>query len=133
MILLITICNTVLNTQVLVLFIVYLCISVWGACQMKTGLKLESSIQPTSYLGTYLQRDQDYFAKQGPSIMFIIDEPQDYRSPSVRKEVCSLIKMPSYIFYSAVSPKYYLTVQHIGLLLYKYPYTHESDHLQSNN
>ncbi len=59
-------------------FIVYLVISIWGGSKIKTGLQLESVVPSTSYVSEYYDIKQKFFSNQGAIIMFVVDEPVDY-------------------------------------------------------
>lgn len=74
-------------------FIVYIGISIWGAAQIKTGLKLENVVPESSYLSSYNSAKQQYFADQGPYVMFIVVEEVDYTDPLVINEIHRILLM----------------------------------------
>ena len=71
------------KTLVIVGFIVYFGIAIWGGSQIKTGLKLESVVPESSYVADYYDMKQNYFSNQGAVVMFVIDKPVDYYEPKV--------------------------------------------------
>ena len=72
------------KTLVIVGFIVYFGIAIWGGSQIKTGLKLESVVPESSYVANYYEMKQNYFSNQGATVMFVIDKPVDYHEPKVQ-------------------------------------------------
>ena len=72
---------------IVILFIVYFGLSVWGASHLKTGLKLESVIPESSFVSDYYQVKNLYFTNQGAYIMFVIKQKVDYSEPAVQKEI----------------------------------------------
>lgn len=66
---------------VIVLFIIYFGIAVWGGSKIKTGLKLESVVPEASYVADFYEIKQKYFSNQGATVMFVVNEPVDYHEP----------------------------------------------------
>lgn len=75
-----------------ILFVFYLGLSIWGASQIKIGLKLENALPDTSYLAKYLQERNYYFAEKGPPVMFVVTEPLNYRANEVLLGIHQLLK-----------------------------------------
>ena len=68
-------------------YFIYLGVASWGATKIKTGLKLENIVPEDSYLSDYTHIKQKYFSKQGPSVMFIIEQAVAYHELRVQKEI----------------------------------------------
>ena len=64
---------------IIALFIFYLGLSIWGASQIKVGFKLENAVPDTSSLAQYLKERNIYFTDNGPPVMFVVEEPVNYR------------------------------------------------------
>ena len=88
------------KTLVIVGFIVYFGIAIWGGSQIKTGLKLESVVPESSYIADYYDMKHKYFSNQGAIVMFVIDKPVDYHEPKVHvaiRKVFEKAKKTQYI------------------------------------
>ena len=74
---------------VIVAFIVYLGVSIWGASHIQTGLKLESVVPESSYLSEFIAREQTYFSNRGAYIMFVADSSLPYptQSAEIQQEI----------------------------------------------
>lgn len=72
---------------VLGMFIVYLTISAIGTSKIQTGLKLHTIVPETSYLSKYLKKEEEYFSKEGPFVMFVANKYVDYRDQENFKEL----------------------------------------------
>ena len=80
-----------MKVLVFILFVIYLAFSVWGASQIKAGLKLENVVPESSYLSKYLDYQNRYFVKRGPYVMFVIMEPVDYEQKEMQKNVDDIL------------------------------------------
>ena len=84
---------------VIVGFIVYFGIAIWGGSKIKTGLKLESVVPESSYVADYYEMKQNYFSNQGAVVMFVIDKPVDYHHVNVQDAI-------RIVFYKAQKTEY---------------------------
>ena len=72
-------------------FIVYFVISIWGGSKIKTGLKLENVVPETSYVTDYYAFKQKYFSDQGAVVMFVVKEPVDYEDLEVQTAISKVL------------------------------------------
>ncbi|KAK2145475.1 hypothetical protein LSH36_679g01017 [Paralvinella palmiformis] len=79
------------KTIVIVLFIIYICVSIWGASNIKTGLKIEHVVPDSSYLSKYLLMEREYFQQNGPAVMFVVTDPIPYQDPEIREKIGDLL------------------------------------------
>ncbi len=84
---------------IIVGFIVYFAIAIWGGSKIKTGLKLESVVPETSYVADYYDVKQKFFSNQGGAVMFVVEEPVNYHDPEVQNAI-------SRVFYKAKKTGY---------------------------
>lgn len=76
---------------VLLLFAVYLGVSIWGASQIKIGLKLEHVIPDSSYLAHYFQLQREHFHSYGPPVMFVVSDPVLYNKRDVQAKIHDIL------------------------------------------
>ena len=72
---------------VMILFAIYLFLSIWGAAQLQNGFSLEDVISDDSYVATYIKKERELFPNNGPTVMFVIDQPVEYGQKDVQESI----------------------------------------------
>ncbi|CAM4652117.1 unnamed protein product [Leuciscus chuanchicus] len=66
----------------------YLAVSIYGCFQMQEGLDLKNLAADSSYVGSYYDKEDEFFSAFGPNVMFVIkDEDFQYWNPTARKSL----------------------------------------------
>lgn len=84
---------------VMLLFVTYVGVSVWGASQLQQGLKFQNVLKEDSYLHEYIEWDMTNFPGRGPVIIFVVDQPVLYHTRTVQREVERLLQEASQVEY----------------------------------
>ena len=98
--------KTPTKVLVIVLFIVYIVISIWGASKIKTGVKLNDMVPESSYFARYLDYHRTYFDDKGPPIMFVVTGPTFYNTDEAQmeiKRVLTMVATSGYVHAGAIS------------------------------
>lgn len=77
---------------VLVIFIVYFTISIWGTTKVKQGLDLASLPSNDSHFVHFSKWDKVYFPQDGPYVSFTVNHPITYFRPDLRRHLGYLIQ-----------------------------------------
>ncbi|KAG1927990.1 patched domain-containing protein 3-like [Pimephales promelas] len=66
----------------------YLAVSIYGCFQMQEGLDLKHLAADGSYVGSYYDKEDEFFSAFGPNVMLVIkDEDFQYWNPTARKSL----------------------------------------------
>ncbi len=79
------------RTLVIMLYIMYVAVSVWGVSVMDIGFDLEGVVRPNPMQTEFHNKEMDLFNDSGPTIMFVVDEPVRYEDWNVQKSVERLL------------------------------------------
>ncbi|XP_036116921.1 patched domain-containing protein 3-like [Molossus molossus] len=72
---------------VVLLYILYLVISIYGCFHVKEGLDLRNLASDDSYITPYFDVDEEYFPEYGPKVMVIVTETLDYWDKYARQKL----------------------------------------------
>ncbi|XP_048035238.1 patched domain-containing protein 3-like [Megalobrama amblycephala] len=76
------------KTLVCVIYAGYLAVSIYGCFQMQEGLDLKHLAADGSYVGSYYDKEDEFFSSYGPNVMLVIkDEEFQYWNPTARKSL----------------------------------------------
>ncbi|KAK9962835.1 hypothetical protein ABG768_008185 [Culter alburnus] len=76
------------KTLVCVIYAGYLAVSIYGCFQMQEGLDLKHLAADGSYVGSYYDKEDEFFSSYGPSVMLVIkDEEFQYWNPTARESL----------------------------------------------
>ncbi|XP_048016283.1 patched domain-containing protein 3-like [Megalobrama amblycephala] len=76
------------KTLVCVIYAGYLAVSIYGCFQMQEGLDLKHLAADGSYVGSYYDKEDEFFSSYGPNVMLVIkDEDFQYWNPTARKSL----------------------------------------------
>ncbi|OWF43457.1 patched domain-containing protein 3-like [Mizuhopecten yessoensis] len=74
----------------LVTYVIYLAVSIWGACNLEEGLKLKNLVSPDSYYYRFNQWNYHYFDLK-MLVTFIVPEHNDFSNPRTFDSVQTLM------------------------------------------
>ena len=77
---------------VIVLYIAYLAVSLYGCTQVKEGLESHKLARDDSDTHVYFRRDDEYFVEYGPQVMFMKTQKANYWEKSVQTELENAIR-----------------------------------------
>ncbi|XP_077999939.1 patched domain-containing protein 3-like [Glandiceps talaboti] len=80
------------KVTILVVFVGYLAVSIWGVVELEQGLILNNLVPSDSYLNSYLKLEREYYNGNGPVIAIVIQEPIPYWEDGVQNELDNLLK-----------------------------------------
>ncbi|XP_028606068.2 patched domain-containing protein 3-like [Podarcis muralis] len=72
---------------VVVLYLIYLGISIFGCTQVQEGIDLRNLASDNSYVIQYYEWEKEYFSEYGPRVMVVVTESKAYWDSSVRADV----------------------------------------------
>ncbi|XP_048049012.1 patched domain-containing protein 3-like [Megalobrama amblycephala] len=73
------------KTLVCLIYAGYLAVSIYGCFQMQEGLDLKHLAADGSYVGSYYDKEDEFFSAFGPNVMLVIkDEDFQYWNPTAR-------------------------------------------------
>ena len=72
---------------VLMLYAVYLTLTIMGASRIEVGFRVPDIIPEYSFVSSYINADWKYFTDKGPTVMLTIDEPIPYELPSYQRRI----------------------------------------------
>ncbi|XP_051743077.1 patched domain-containing protein 3 isoform X2 [Ctenopharyngodon idella] len=76
------------KTLVCLIYVGYLAVSIYGCFQMQEGLDLKHLAADGSYVGSYYDKEDEFFSAFGPNVMLVIkDEDFQYWSPTARESL----------------------------------------------
>ncbi|KAI8517767.1 Patched domain-containing protein 3 [Branchiostoma belcheri] len=77
---------------VIVLFLGYLAVSIWGCTQLREGLRLQSLADDNSYIVKFYDLEDEYFKVYGPQIMVSLTEEVDYSNLTVQQQISDTLE-----------------------------------------
>ncbi|KAG8179950.1 hypothetical protein JTE90_015400 [Oedothorax gibbosus] len=75
------------KVSVVVCFMVYLAVGVWGCLQVREGLERHKLSRSDSYSVTFYEREDMYFRKYAYRIQVVVNATLDYSDPVVQKQI----------------------------------------------
>ncbi len=76
------------KTLVCLIYAGYLAVSIYGCFQMQEGLDVKNLAEDGSYVGSYYDKEDEFFSAFGPNVMLVIkDEDFEYWNPTARKNL----------------------------------------------
>ncbi|XP_048049010.1 patched domain-containing protein 3-like [Megalobrama amblycephala] len=76
------------KTLVCLIYAGYLAVSIYGCFQMQEGLDLKHLAADGSYVGTYYDKEDEFFSAFGPNVMLVIkDKEFQYWNPTARNSL----------------------------------------------
>ena len=83
--------HDVTKTLVILLYVMYVAVSVWGASVMDIGFSLEGVVQPNPAEMEYDQKEAELFNDSGPAVMFVVDEPVKYEEGNTQRKIANIL------------------------------------------
>ncbi|XP_023215985.1 patched domain-containing protein 3-like [Centruroides sculpturatus] len=77
---------------VIILFVGYVAVGIWGCSQLKEGLERSKLSRTDSYSVTYYKYEDTYFREYPYRVQVIINTPLDYSDPKVQQQIEDLMK-----------------------------------------
>ncbi|CAG0922467.1 unnamed protein product, partial [Notodromas monacha] len=84
--------KTAVKIAVVLVFIGYIGVGIYGITQIDEGLQRKHMVQETSYAYEFYETEDKYFRDYPYQVQMVITEPLDYSDPLVQKEVLSWIE-----------------------------------------
>ncbi|XP_019626086.1 PREDICTED: patched domain-containing protein 3-like [Branchiostoma belcheri] len=84
--------NIFVKVVVIVLFLGYLAVSIWGCTQLREGLRLQSLADDNSYIVKFYDLEDEYFKVYGPQIMVSLTEEVDYSNLTVQQQISDTLE-----------------------------------------
>lgn len=78
--------------MVVLCFMVYLAIGVWGCLQVREGLERHKLSRSDSYSVTFYEREDMYFRKYAYRIQVVVNATLDYSDPKVQKQIEDMLQ-----------------------------------------
>ncbi|XP_006139836.1 patched domain-containing protein 3 [Tupaia chinensis] len=72
---------------VVLIYILYIILSIYGCLQVQEGLDLRNLASDDSYIRPYFNVEEDYFSHYGPRVMVIVTKSVDYWDENVRQKL----------------------------------------------
>ncbi|XP_034984647.2 patched domain-containing protein 3-like [Zootoca vivipara] len=79
--------HTWTKVLVVVLYLMYLGISIFGCTQIQEGIDLRNLASDNSYVIQYYEWEKEYFSEYGPRVMVVVTESKAYWDSSVRADI----------------------------------------------
>ena len=80
-----------MKSVVVLLFVGYLGVSIYGCMNVKEGLEMTDLVAEDSYAHKFLHQTDKYFTTYGPRVMFVISEPLNYWDPLTQEQLKVLV------------------------------------------
>eukprot|EP00058_Branchiostoma_floridae_P003511 XP_002588999.1 hypothetical protein BRAFLDRAFT_87471 [Branchiostoma floridae] len=77
---------------VIILFLGYLAVSIWGCTQLREGLRLQSLGDDNSYIVKFYDLEDEYFKTYGPRVMVTLTEEVDYSNLTVQQQISDTLQ-----------------------------------------
>ncbi|KAL2307271.1 hypothetical protein Nmel_000224 [Mimus melanotis] len=84
--------NKWIKLLMMLLYVAYLCGSIYGCTQIREGIDLRNLANDDSYVIPYYDDNEKYFSTYGPRVMVVITESVDYWNESVRLGIESCVQ-----------------------------------------
>ncbi|NWS90176.1 PTHD3 protein, partial [Toxostoma redivivum] len=84
--------NKWIKLLMVLLYVAYLCGSIYGCTQIREGIDLRNLANDDSYVIPYYDDNEKYFSTYGPRVMVVITESVDYWNESVRLGIESCVQ-----------------------------------------
>jgi predicted RND superfamily exporter protein len=78
------------KTLTVVVYFIYMSLSIWSASMMKEGISLGDLVSDDSYYNTYI-KDNTALVDLNPIVMFVVYRPIDYDNPQTRLKLKTFI------------------------------------------
>ncbi|XP_077159941.1 patched domain-containing protein 3-like [Paroedura picta] len=75
------------KVAVVILYLIYICSSIYGCTQVNEGIDLRNLVQDHSYVVNYYDFEEQYFKEYGPRVMAVITESLPYWNSTIRAEL----------------------------------------------
>ena len=79
------------KVAIMVVFAIYIAVSVYGCTRVKEGLELKNLARDDSDTHIYFDRQNEFFVEYGLQVMFMKTEPVDYWDETVQSDIDSAI------------------------------------------
>ncbi|GIY77057.1 patched domain-containing protein 3 [Caerostris extrusa] len=80
------------KTMVILCFMVYLAVGVWGCLQVQEGLERHKLSRSDSYSVTFYEREDMYFRKYAYRIQVVVNASLDYSNPKVQQQIENMLQ-----------------------------------------
>ncbi|XP_035687590.1 patched domain-containing protein 3-like [Branchiostoma floridae] len=77
---------------VIILFLGYLAVSIWGCTQLREGLRLQSLADDNSYIVKFYDLEDEYFKTYGPQVMVTLTEEVDYSNLTIQQQISDTLQ-----------------------------------------
>ncbi|KFM58868.1 Patched domain-containing protein 3, partial [Stegodyphus mimosarum] len=84
--------KTWVKVMVLVCFMCYLAVGIWGCLQVREGLERHKLSRSDSYSVTFYEREDMYFRKYAYRIQVVVNATLDYSDPKVQQQIESMLQ-----------------------------------------
>lgn len=78
--------------MVVLCFMVYLAVGVWGCLQVREGLERHKLSRSDSYSVTFYEREDMYFRKYAYRIQVVVNATLDYSDPKIQKQIEDMLQ-----------------------------------------
>ena len=79
--------HEVTKSVVIIFYIIYVAVSVWGASVMNIGFSLDGVVKHNPVKNEYYMKEATFFDDSGPVIMFVIDKSIRYEDQNVQRKI----------------------------------------------
>ncbi|XP_061111972.1 patched domain-containing protein 3 [Conger conger] len=78
--------------SVVILYVLYLCVSIYGCFNMQEGIDLKNLASDDSYVVQYYTHEDKYFSEYGPNVMIVVKNTLPYWEESERSTLDKCLK-----------------------------------------
>lgn len=83
--------HEITKSVVILFYIVYVAMSVWGASVMNEGFRLEDVVKNNLAETEYYTKEANFFDDSGPVITFVVDKPVRYEDPALQRKLAKVL------------------------------------------
>ena len=83
--------HEVTKSVVIIFYIIYVAVSVWGVSVMNIGFSLDGVVKHNPVKNEYYMKEATFFDDSGPVIMFVIDKSIRYEDQNVQKKIDKIL------------------------------------------
>ncbi|CAH1261987.1 PTCHD3 [Branchiostoma lanceolatum] len=83
--------NVWVKVAVMVVFLGYLGVAIWGCVQLREGVQLSKLAGDASYVARFLEQDDRYFSEYDIRVAVVVKEELDYWGPDVQDRVENML------------------------------------------
>ncbi|XP_078672064.1 patched domain-containing protein 3-like [Branchiostoma floridae x Branchiostoma belcheri] len=83
--------NVWVKVAVMIVFLGYLGVAIWGCVQLREGVQLSKLAGDTSYVARFLEQDDRYFSEYDARVAVVVKEELDYWNPDVQDRLENML------------------------------------------